>query len=94
MNYIEVIGTWFRRVKNKYQETEEAIKSDFRNRYPNSSGLEGAFSMLPLGGCTANLGPNTVTPLHRDMMNNVTGICVVSVFGDFDWENGGDQLQL
>ena len=58
------------------------------------SNLRPAFDLLPQGACTCNLGPETITPMHRDAQNLSYGLCAVSVFGAFDWENGAELLLL
>ena len=50
------------------------------------------FPLLPQASCSCNLGPQTVMPMHRDSENLLFGVCIVSVFGDFDFEEGGELL--
>lgn len=53
-------------------------------------GFQGPFPQLPQASCSCNLGPHTVTPMHRDTENLSYGVCMVSAFGEFDPEEGGE----
>ena len=70
-----------------YDALEEKLE-----KAAGGEGAPYAFPNLPQGGCTCNLGPKTVTPMHRDSENLSYGLCVVSAFGDFDWQHGGELM--
>lgn len=91
-NTIDSWNTWFPALKEYYQANEK--KLHHKREAQGYEKLKGAFDILAQGACTCNIGPETVTPMHRDAENLSFGVCMVSTFGDFDWQNGGELLLL
>lgn len=82
----EAWETWFPNLIAHYRKNQELITSAALE----GEGFKGPFPLLPQASCTCNLGPHTVTPMHRDTENLSYGVCMVSAFGDFDPEEGGE----
>ena len=77
-------------MKIHYEEQEKALFELLHQK--GLDGIKGAFDSLAQSSSTCNLGPQTVTPMHRDAQNLSYGLCMVSAFGDFDGEDGGELL--
>lgn len=91
---IDAWETWFPSVKAYYEANQARVQEDHASRYGDGEKLKGAFPGFAQASCTCNLGPTTVTPMHRDAENLSFGICMVSAFGDFEWQNGGEIFLL
>ena len=55
--------------------------------------VKGFFPDVPFDCLCLNLGGRAISPMHRDSQNVAWGLCCVGVFGEFDYEKGG-QLRL
>ena len=52
------------------------------------------FDSLPHATYTCDLGPQTVEPMHRNVGDFPRGVCILTVSGDFNWNNGVEVLLL
>lgn len=70
--------TWFPEMKLHYEENEKALEALLKEK--GLEGLKSAFEGFVQAAYTCNLGPQTVTPMHRDAQNLSYGLCMVSAF--------------
>lgn len=69
------------------------VSSLHHTKYGGVSTLRPAYLGYPQAASSCNVGPQTITPLHRDSENLSYGICTVSALGQYD-SSAGAELAL
>lgn len=83
-------GTWFPHLKEYYDDNHARLHQAINSRFGRDRISKPVFKGLSQASFTCNLGPHSISPMHIDEDGLSFGVTMLSVFGDFDWKNGGE----
>ncbi|KZW02390.1 hypothetical protein EXIGLDRAFT_601924, partial [Exidia glandulosa HHB12029] len=79
---------WFPKLWKIYADLERDL-NDWSKLRGHPFPLRGAFPDVPFFDSTTNTGKKVVTPMHVDFKNAIFGMCIIAVFGRFNYRTHG-----